>query len=188
MDCCRYTKFSNLINLMVQNNDFFKSYHLGWGADIDINILNNFNVDGITGDLYPRIQMLIPENGVINIDDNKATERLRVDLWLLDLQNRDNKGTPLNLTLIEQVDKLSCEGIRFINKLDALLDNYCFGYVEKNIVTTEIDDKRGKDALVLYQMSFFVNLIDEGCFEVDISDFDGVDIPCDDLENNCKNV
>ena len=53
MDCCRYTKFSNLINLMVQANDFFKSYHLGWGADIDINILNNFNIDGITGDLYP---------------------------------------------------------------------------------------------------------------------------------------
>lgn len=104
---------SNLFNLLVQESDYFASYHFGYHSDIERNVPNNFDPDGNTGKPFPHVTWAAPPDGVLDL--KQKSDLINVELYFYSLQDIDGNGDPIGATWLEQWNTLKARAVEFIH-------------------------------------------------------------------------
>lgn len=113
-------KISNIFNLLVQNSDFFQSYHFGYHSDINASIPNNFDNAGEAGKMFPHVTWVAPVEGKIKMRGNGGEDQVDVMLLFYDLQDYRNDGEPRTIehTLAWQWSILKARAMEFVHGLN----------------------------------------------------------------------
>ena len=181
-----YTKISNLFNIITQNSDYFKSYWAGYRHNVNENVVNNFNVDGNVGRLYPAVNWATPFGSSENVSDNSnIREDIKVSLYFDTLQGRDNCGNQTDLTLNEQIDELKEQAFIFLDTFKELCFNkYSLGTTNSNVVNVDINSDAHNDSLLVVRLDFSFTMFLDSCVEIDTVGYPE-ELPSCDLENYC---
>ena len=172
------------MNRLTQLDTNFNFYHFGWRSDVDKAITNNFNVDANTGKMSPSVQWVIPEQSEWKMSDEyQQREIVKMCLFFDALQDYDNCGKPVKLTMLEQMQVLKAQAQNFIVNFNKVLCHYGLGQITSNPII-ELDSYSHKDRMIVCKVCFDLDFIAE-CPEVlDISSFPD-DLEVCDLENYC---
>ena len=182
-----YTKVSNLFNVITQKSEYFQSYWAGYRHNVNENVVNNFNVEGNVGRLYPAVNWATPFGSSENVsNDSNLKEDIKVSLYFDNLQGRDNCGNQTDLTLNEQIDELKEQAFIFLDTFKELCFNkYCLGATNSNIVNIDINSDAHNDSLLVVRLDFEFTMFLDSCLEVDASIYPD-ELPECDLENYCS--
>lgn len=109
-------QISNTFNLLVQQSEFFNSYHLGYHNDINLNIPNNFDLDGEAGKMFPHVLWAAPIEGEVKLEGDLGTDYTDVMLYFYNLQGYGNDGDPshTSVTMLQQWHDLKARALEFI--------------------------------------------------------------------------
>ncbi len=109
------TRISNLFNLLVQESDYFNSYHFGYGSDIQVNTPNNFNADGNGVKPFPHVTWVGPVD--CSLDMTKGIFEAQIQMFFYGLQDYDETNNPTSAerTLLIQWSELLARAVEFIH-------------------------------------------------------------------------
>lgn len=112
---------SNTFNLLVQESEFFQSYHFGYHSDINSNIPNNSDLYGDAGKMFPHVTWVAPVEGQIEMKDRSGTDYVQAMLFFYNLQDYDNSGDPsvIDETLLVQWSRLKARAVEFLHGFNA---------------------------------------------------------------------
>lgn len=179
-----YIIISNILNRLTQLDPSFNFYHFGWRSDVDKAITNNFNVDANTGKMYPSVQWIVPEQSEWNMSDEyQQRENLKMCLYFDALQDYDNCGKPVKLTMLEQMQVLKAQAQNFVINFNKVLCHYGLGQIQNKPII-ELDSYSHKDRVIVCKICFDLDFIAECPELLDISSFPD-DLEVCDLENYC---
>lgn len=114
------TRISNLFNLLVQESDYFKSYHFGYHSDIQVNTPNIFNENGNIAKPFPHVAWVGPVEG--GLDLGKMMVETQVQIYFYGTQDYDETNNPTSAarTLLVQWNELMTRGVEFIHAVNKM--------------------------------------------------------------------
>lgn len=112
---------SNTFNLLVQESQFFQSYHFGYHSDININVPNNHDLHGDAGKMFPHVTWAAPVEGDIEMKGDLGIDNVQCLLFFYNLQDYKNDGDPtdIDLTLLTQWNELKARALEFIHAFNS---------------------------------------------------------------------
>jgi hypothetical protein len=112
------TRISNLFNLLVQESSYFRSYHFGYHADIQVNTPNANDEHGNLGKAFPHVTWVAPPEGVLDIKDLR--DAVDIEIYFYNTQDYDatNNPTATSRTMLVQWNELKARAVEFAHAVD----------------------------------------------------------------------
>lgn len=143
---------SNTFNLLVQESEFFQSYHFGYHSDININTPNNSDISGNAGKMFPHLTWVAPVEGELILNGENGIDYVQAALYFYNLQDYKNDGDPVDVdfTLLTQWNTLKARAVELLHGFNA----YSAFRIKDKKVKWFTDSHAGTDRLICVGAEF----------------------------------